>query len=105
MVDNWRRAALRWGRARRSRDSCTSATALASGGRKHAHHLVAFRSMSTITIVASVRPFSEGDVEIVRAFLRGRGYDGVYFPGIRPDEVNRYNVLPDPAGTPFEHGG
>ena len=53
--------------------------------------------MSTITIVASVRPFSEGDVKIVRAFLRGRGYDGVYFPGTRPDDVNCYNVLPDPA--------
>lgn len=79
------------------RTFATLAAALAGSGRNPADHLVAFRTMRTITIVASVRPFSAGDVERVRAFLRGRGYDGVYFPGIRPDELNRYNVLPEPA--------
>jgi hypothetical protein len=33
----------------------------------------------------------------VRGFLQARGYDGIYFPGIRPDEINRYNILQDPA--------
>ncbi|HSH83177.1 MAG TPA: hypothetical protein VLA19_31985, partial [Herpetosiphonaceae bacterium] len=98
------------------RTFATLAAALAGSGRNPADHLIAFRTMRTITIVASVRPLSAGDVESVRAFLRGRGYDGVYFPGIRPDDVNRYNVLPgpvyhdlfidilnDPAGTYAEY--
>jgi hypothetical protein len=73
------------------------AAALAASGRDPARHLVAFRTLRTITILAGARPFSAGDIERVRTFLRQRSFDGVYYPGIQPDEVNQYNVLPEPV--------
>ena len=73
------------------------AAALAASGRDPAEHLVAFRTLRTMTIVAGARPFSPGEIETVRTFLRERGFDAVYHPGIRPDELNRYNVLAEPA--------
>lgn len=75
----------------------TMAAALASSGRKPADHLVAFRTLRTMTIIAGARPFSAAEIEAGRAFLRERGFDGVYYPGIAPDDLNRYNVLAEPV--------
>lgn len=75
----------------------TMAAALARAGLDPADHLIAFRSLRTMTILASPRPFSSDELDTVRAFLRQRSFDGVYYPGIRPDELNRYNVLPEPV--------
>ena len=74
----------------------TMAAALAASGRNPADHLIAFRTLRTLTVIAGVRPFAPGEIETVRAFLTRRGFDGVYYPGIRPDEINRYNVLAEP---------
>jgi hypothetical protein len=73
------------------------ATALAESGRDPPTHLVAIRSLRTMTVLASAKPITEAEIEIVRTFLSQRGFDAVYFPGIRPDEVNRYNILPEPV--------
>lgn len=73
------------------------AAALAATGRDPATHLIAFRTLRTITILAGLRPFSAAEIETVRDFLRQRNFDAVYFVGIQPDEVNRYNVLAEPA--------
>ncbi|MDQ5851563.1 MAG: hypothetical protein M3380_05710, partial [Chloroflexota bacterium] len=75
----------------------TMAAALAESGRNPAEHLIAFRTLRTMTMIASVRPFSAGDIETARTFLRTRSFDGVYYPGIQPDEINRYNVLVEPV--------
>jgi hypothetical protein len=75
----------------------TMAAALEQSGRDPATHLLAFRSMRTMTVVAARRPFSDGELDATRTFLRERGYDGVYYAGIRPDELNRFNVLAEPV--------
>lgn len=73
------------------------AAALAESGRDPAAHLAAFRSLRTMTILASMEPITAAEVEIVRTFLTQRGFDAVYFPGIRLDELNRFNILPEPV--------
>jgi hypothetical protein len=75
----------------------TVATALAANGRSPEAHLIAFRTLRTMTVVAGSRPFASAEIDEVRSFLRQRGFDAVYYPGIRPDELNRYNVMPEPA--------
>jgi hypothetical protein len=62
-----------------------------------AQHLVAFRTMRTMTILAGKRPFTPEEIDTVRTFLRQRNFDAVYFPGIQAEELNRYSVLAEPA--------
>jgi spermidine synthase len=73
----------------------TMATALRRSGREPAQHLVAFRTLRTMTVLATERPLSAGETETIREFLRTRAFDTVYLPGIQPDDVNRYQVLPE----------
>jgi hypothetical protein len=61
-----------------------------------ADHLMAFRSWSTVTLLASPVPWSGVDVDLVRQRCEALGYDPVYYPGMPPEEANRYNVLPRP---------
>lgn len=75
----------------------TVAEALAGSGRDPKAHLAAFRSLRTMTVIASENPLSAEEVGTIRTFLQGRGFDGVYYPGIRASELNRYNVLPEPV--------
>ncbi len=75
----------------------TMARALRASGRDPATHLLAFRTLRTITVLASARPLSPAEIESSQAFLRQRGYDAVYFPGVHLDDVNQVNVLPEPA--------
>jgi hypothetical protein len=75
----------------------TMAAALAANNRDPAAHLLAFRTLRTITVLASTQPLSQADSEISRAFLRQRGFDAVYFPGIQPQDANQFNILPEPA--------
>ncbi|HWQ15641.1 MAG TPA: hypothetical protein VNL77_22765 [Roseiflexaceae bacterium] len=73
------------------------AAALAGQGRDPAAHLLAFRTTRTMTMIASARPLAGDDIERTRVFLHERAFDGVYFPGIQAGELNRYNILPEPA--------
>jgi hypothetical protein len=75
----------------------TMAAALHANGRDPATHLLAFRTLRTMTVLASAQPFSPAEIESSQAFLSQRGYDAVYFPGIQLDDVNQVNVLPEPA--------
>lgn len=75
----------------------TVAEALAESGREPETHLAAFRSLRTMTVVASENPLDAEEVATIRDFLQGRGFDAVYYPGIERDELNRYNVLPEPV--------
>jgi hypothetical protein len=59
-------------------------------------HLFAFRSWSTVTLLVSPSPLGAEDIGLLRAECARLGYDLVYHPGIRPDDVNRYNLLPEP---------
>jgi hypothetical protein len=75
----------------------TMAAALEANGRDPAAHLLAFRTLRTMTVLASAQPLSQADIEISRAFLSQRGFDAVYFPGIQPQDANQFNLLPEPA--------
>ncbi|MDZ4159885.1 MAG: hypothetical protein U1B80_08850 [Anaerolineaceae bacterium] len=77
------------------RTFATAVAALRARGLPPAGHLMAFRSMRTVTILASPQPFSGADVDSLRSFLSERGFDGIYYPGIRADELNRFNILPE----------
>ncbi|HSB89769.1 MAG TPA: hypothetical protein VLD63_07060 [Anaerolineales bacterium] len=56
--------------------------------------VLAFRSMRTATLMASPSTLLPQDLTTVRAFLNQNGYDPIYLPGLRPDELNRHNQLP-----------
>jgi spermidine synthase len=66
-----------------------------SGGEPEAS-IVALRSYRQMLILARRGPFTAGELEAIRAFAAPRAFDLVYLPDIRPHEVNRYNVLPEP---------
>jgi hypothetical protein len=93
VVTRW----LQWPPSEAPRTFGTMAAALRAQGLDPAAHLLSFRTLRTATIIASRQPLSGGELAEVRSFLQSRGYDGIYFPGIRPDEINRYSILRDPA--------
>jgi hypothetical protein len=59
-------------------------------------HLLAYRSWSTLTLIASPTAFSDGAVGELRAFCEELGYDLVFYPNMPRAEANRYNRLPAP---------
>ncbi|MBN1264864.1 MAG: hypothetical protein JXA25_05175 [Anaerolineales bacterium] len=58
-------------------------------------HLIALRSMRTATLLASPTPFTEMDFSTLRAFLNDKGFDPIYFKGVRENELNHFNQLPE----------
>ena len=58
--------------------------------------IVALRSYRQMLLLIRRGAFTYGELEMVRAFAAPRAFDLVYLPGICPDEVNRFNVLPEP---------
>jgi hypothetical protein len=59
-------------------------------------HLLALRSFQTILILAKRSPLTEAELATVRRFAQSMSRDLIYMPGLRPQEANRYNVLPQP---------
>jgi hypothetical protein len=57
--------------------------------------VVALRSYQQMLILVRRGPFTGEELETIRAFAAPRAFDLVYLPGIHPDEVNRYNVMPE----------
>jgi len=58
--------------------------------------IVALRSYQQMLILIRRGAFSKEELAAVRAYAEPRAFDLVYLPGIRPNEVNRHNVLPEP---------
>jgi hypothetical protein len=58
--------------------------------------LLALRSYRQMAILARRSAFTDQEIEAVRRFAEERRFDLVYLPGLEPDEVNRYSVLPEP---------
>lgn len=80
-----------------ARTLATIQAALQQRGIAHPEeHIAAFRSLRTMTFVVSLTPLSDAERAAVRAFARLRGYDLVWLSDISPEEVNRYNRLPEP---------
>lgn len=59
--------------------------------------LALYRGYSTVTILFSRRPWTDDQLDTLRRICRLRGYDLCYYPGIHPEETNRYNQLPEPV--------
>ena len=57
-------------------------------------HMAVIRSLQTVTLLLKESPFSPQDIATVKGFCEKLGFDVVYFPGIDPADLNRYNVLP-----------
>lgn len=91
-------AITRWIRTPPREELKLFATAVAalknSGVEDPARHLVWIRSWNTITLLVKARPFSAQEIETVRRFCRIRGFDPAYFPGMLPEEANRFHRLP-----------
>ncbi len=61
-------------------------------------HIIAYRAMLTATFIVGKSPFTADELTVTREFLSSRGFDPVLLPGgLEPDEINRFNVLPEPA--------
>jgi hypothetical protein len=58
--------------------------------------IVALRSYQQMLILVRRGEFTEIELEATRAFAVSRAFDLVYLPGIRSEEINRYNVLLEP---------
>jgi len=61
-----------------------------------AQSLIALRSYNQMLVLARRGPFTPQEVDQVRTFAAAGFFDLVYAPTIRPEEVNRFNVLPSP---------
>ena len=55
--------------------------------------LALIRGWRTATLLVRNGAFTDGEIAALKAFCQRRSFDLDYFPGIRPDEANRYNVL------------
>jgi hypothetical protein len=66
-----------------------------AGGRPHLS-ILALRSYRQMLILVRRGPFVAEELEAVRVFAEERAFDLVYLPDIRPEEVNRHNVLAEP---------
>jgi hypothetical protein len=71
--------------------------ALERVGEHPADNLVALRSYNQMLILARRNPFTSEELHSIRAFAAPRAFDLVYAPDIVREEVNRYNVLPEPS--------
>lgn len=60
-------------------------------------HLLAYRSWSTVTVLASPDPWRTEDILAMRQGCERLGFDLVYYAGIPRSEANRFNLLPTPS--------
>jgi hypothetical protein len=54
------------------------------------------RGWKTVTLLVKNSDFTASEIETVKEFSRKRSFDVAYYPGMRADEANRYNVLVQP---------
>lgn len=67
-----------------------------SGVLNPAHHLAMIRGWSTSTLVLKKSPFTADEIQRLQDFSEARSFDSVFYPGISPQQANRYNILPQP---------
>jgi hypothetical protein len=71
-------------------------TALEGSGGNPETQIIAFRGYNTVTILTKNSDYTLGELNAIRAFASERAFDLVYAPDLRPEETNRYNILPEP---------
>lgn len=55
--------------------------------------LVMIRGWKTVTLLVKNSDFTAQEIVAIKGFSRTRSFDVVYYPGMRPEEANRYNLL------------
>ena len=58
-----------------------------------ARQLALLRSWETTTLLVKNGPLTPEDIQRIRAFADERSFDLAWYPGMRADEANRYNLL------------
>lgn len=75
----------------------TAASALESSGvTNSAARLVMIRGWKTVTLLVKNSAFTAPEIAALKEFCRTRSFDLAYYPGMRADEANRYNLLAQP---------
>jgi spermidine synthase len=59
-------------------------------------HLIFIRSWATSTLLIKNSYFTPSQIEKLREFSEERSFDVIWYPGIKPAEVNQYNILERP---------
>ncbi|MBC7320169.1 hypothetical protein H5T89_05960 [bacterium] len=57
--------------------------------------VISFRSLNTMTFLVKNGEFTREEIYRIKYFLESMAFDPVFFYGLKPAEVNRFNVLPD----------
>lgn len=65
-------------------------------GSNPATEIVALRSYQQMLILVRRGPFTNTELELIRSFSAARSFDLVYLPDLRPEEINRHNILREP---------
>lgn len=60
------------------------------------HNLALVCGWQTCTLLVKNEPFAADEIAALQAFLAERSFDAGYYPGMRRDEANQYNVLDAP---------
>ena len=72
----------------------TAADALQRDGvAQPGRQIALIRGWRTATLLVRNGAFTDREIAALKAFCRARSFDVDYYPGIRPDEANHYNVL------------
>jgi spermidine synthase len=76
----------------------TAATALEQNGVPNpAARLAMIRGWKTVTLLVKNSDFTAPEIAAVRDFSRMRSFDAAYYPGMRAEEANRFNILSQPV--------
>jgi spermidine synthase len=67
-----------------------------AGAADPAQHLVLIRSWKTTTLLIRKGPFTAAQLDRLRSFVAARSFDLAYYPGMMPEEANRFNLLDEP---------
>ena len=68
-----------------------------SGVSNPAARLAMIRGWKTVTLLIKNNDFTAREIAAIREFSRTRSFDLAYYPGMRADEANRYNLLAQPS--------
>ncbi|MDO8262749.1 MAG: SAM-dependent methyltransferase [Gallionella sp.] len=75
----------------------TAVAALERGGVTNpAARLVMIRGWKTVTLLVKNSDFTALEIAAIKEFNRTRSFDLAWYPGMRADEANRYNLLAQP---------
>ena len=67
-----------------------------SGVSNPAARLVMIRGWKTVTLLVKNSDFTAREIAAIKEFSHTRSFDPAYYPGMRADEANRYNLLAQP---------